>query len=107
VGTFVGVSSIYLLVGEHTGLVGLGLFLLALAVLGVQGLRVALLSPDPEQRTLSATLLAPFVAAVLVGNLDHYFMNPQFPHMVALFWLYLGLLAATVRLSPSSPSSPS
>ena len=31
VGTFVGVSSIYLLVGEHTGLVGLGLFLLTLA----------------------------------------------------------------------------
>jgi hypothetical protein len=107
VGTFVGVSRIYLLVGEHTGVVGLGLFLLALAVLGVQGLRTALFSPDPEQRALAATLLAPFVAAVLVGNLDHYFMNPQFPHMVALFWLYLGLLAATVRLSPSSPLSSS
>ena len=31
VGTFVGVSSIYLLVGEQTGLIGLGLFLLTLA----------------------------------------------------------------------------
>jgi hypothetical protein len=27
-------------------------------------------------------------------------MNPQFPHMVALFWLYLGLLAASTRITP-------
>jgi hypothetical protein len=98
VGTFVGVSSIYLLVGEQTGLIGLGLFLLTLLAIGVTGLRAALTAADPEDRDLSATLLAPFVGALLVGNLDHYFMNPQFPHMVALFWLYAGLLAASARL---------
>jgi O-antigen ligase len=98
-GTFVGVSSIYLLVGEHTGLIGLGLFLLILAVVGVQGLRTALFATAPEDRALAATLLAPVLAGALVGNLDHYFMNPVFPHMVALFWLYLGLLAATTRLA--------
>jgi hypothetical protein len=29
-------------------------------------------------------------------------MNPQFPHMVALFWVYAGLLVASARpgLSP-------
>ena len=97
-GTFVGVSSIYLLVGEQTGLLGLGLFLLTLLAIGVAGLRAALTAPDQEDRALAATLLAPFVAAVLVGNLDHYFMNPAFPHMVALFWLYAGLLAASARL---------
>jgi hypothetical protein len=97
VGTFVGVSSIYLLVGEQTGLLGLGLFLLTLLAIGVAGLRAALTAPDLEDRALSGTLLAPFVGAVLVGNLDHYFMNPRFPHMVALFWLYVGLLAATAR----------
>ena len=48
VGTFVGVSSIYLLVGEHTGLVGLGLLLLTLAVIAVAGLRAALTAPDPD-----------------------------------------------------------
>ena len=47
VGTFVGVSSIYLLVGEHTGLVGLGLFLLTLAAVALVGLRAALTAPDP------------------------------------------------------------
>jgi hypothetical protein len=30
-------------------------------------------------------------------------MNPQFPHMVALFWLYTGLLAAVARMS-STPT---
>jgi O-antigen ligase len=106
-GTFVGVSSIYLLVGEHTGLVGLGLFLLILAVVSVQGLRAALSAPDREDRALAATLLAPVLAGALVGNLDHYFMNPQFPHMVALFWLYLGLLAATTRLAGAERRHPS
>jgi hypothetical protein len=99
VGTFVGVSSIYLLVGEQTGLIGLGLFLLTLGAVGFAGLRAALTAPDPADRALAGTLLAPFLAAVLVGNLDHYFMNPQFPHMVALFWLYAGLLAASARLA--------
>ena len=53
----------------------------------------------------SRWLLAPFVGAVLVGNLDHYFMNPAFPHMVALFWLYAGLLAASARLAASPASA--
>ncbi|MCC7370757.1 MAG: O-antigen ligase family protein [Chloroflexi bacterium] len=105
-GTFVGVSSIYLLVGENTGLIGLGIFLLILAVVMVQGLRAALLAPDREDRALAATLLAPVLAGALVGNLDHYFMNPRFPHMVALFWLYVGLLAAATRraMQPSQES---
>jgi hypothetical protein len=102
VGTFVGVSSIYLLVGEQTGLVGLGLFLLTLAAIVMVGLRAALTAPAAEDRALAATLLAPFVAAVLVGNLDHYFMNPRFPHMVALFWLFSGLLVASSRLGGPS-----
>jgi len=106
VGTFVGVSSIYLLVGEQTGLLGLGLFLLTLAALGIAGLRAAVSASDPEDRALAGTLLAPFVAAILVGNLDHYFMNPQFPHMVALFWLYGGLLAASAQLAASPVAQP-
>jgi polysaccharide biosynthesis protein PslJ len=102
VGTFVGVSSIYLLVAENTGLVGLGLFLLTIAAVALVGLRAALTAPDRDDRSLAATLSAALLAAALVGNLDHYFMNPQFPHMVALFWLYVGLLAATARMTTRS-----
>ena len=97
-GTFVGVSSIYLLVGEHTGLVGLGLLLLTLATLAVVSTRALIRARDPNDRALVATLQAPLVAALVAGLFDHYFMNPQFPHMVALLWLYAGLLVATSRL---------
>jgi O-antigen ligase len=103
VGTFVGVSSIYLLVGEQTGLIGLALLLLTLLVLGLDGLRAAVTASDREDRSLVATLLATLVAAMLVGNLDHYFMNPVFPHMVALFWLYAALLASATRIARNAP----
>jgi len=106
VGTFVGVSSIYLLVGEQTGLIGLALLLLTLFVLGLDGLRAAVTAPDREDRSLVATLLATLVAAMVVGNLDHYFMNPVFPHMVALFWLYAALLAAATRVAREKGALP-
>lgn len=97
-GTFVGVSSTYLLVGEHTGLLGLGLFLAAVVALALGSMRAAARATCPEDRALVVSLQAPFVAALTAGLFDHYFMNPQFPHMVALFWLYAGLLAAATRL---------
>jgi len=98
-GTFVGVSSIYLLVGEHTGLVGLGLLLLTFATLAYVSVRALVRAADSDDRALLATLQAPLVAALVAGLFDHYFMNPVFPHMVALLWLYAGLLAAASRLT--------
>jgi polysaccharide biosynthesis protein PslJ len=97
-GTFVGVSNIYLLVGEHTGLVGLALYLAAIGSIFVYATRASRAAPS-DQRGLLVTLQAAFVAALTVGLVDHYFMNPQFPHMVALFWLYAGLLLAASRLA--------
>ena len=96
-GTFVGVSSIYLLVGEQTGLLGLALYLTTLAALLVGSLRVRAACPD--DRGLMTTLQAPLIAALTAGLFDHYFMNPRFPHMVALFWLYAGLLQATTDMA--------
>ncbi len=104
-GTFVGVSSTYLLVGEHTGLTGLVLYLTTLGVAFGASLR-AIRTAAPDEHGLLATLQAALVAALTVGLVDHYFMNPQFPHMVALFWLYAGLVVIATRLSgKSEPSS--
>lgn len=97
-GTFVGVSSIYLLVGEQTGLLGLACYLVSLATLVLGSIRVRS-SAVSEDQGLVSTLQAPVVAALTAGLFDHYFMNPQFPHMVALFWLYAGLLVAATRLA--------
>ncbi len=104
-GTFVGVSNIYLLVGEQTGLLGLGLFLAAVATPLVGALRTMSAVDRAAEDRLSATLGAAFVAALVAGLFDHYFMNPRFPHMVALFWVYAGLLAAASCLAGPVPTS--
>ncbi|MDQ3808886.1 MAG: O-antigen ligase family protein, partial [Chloroflexota bacterium] len=91
-----GVSSVYLLVAEQTGLIGLALFLLAVGSAWVGGLRALGRVEDARRQSLIATLLAAVSAALVAGLLDHYFANHLFPHAVALFWLYV---AALTRVS--------
>ncbi|MGB9723960.1 MAG: O-antigen ligase family protein [Chloroflexia bacterium] len=85
-----GVSSLYLTVAERMGLVGLGSFLALVGVALVRGLRLA----RREEERLP--LLAGVVAALSTGLLDHYFFNPEFPHMAFLLWGLLGLATAEV-----------
>lgn len=105
---YVGVSSIYLLIAEQMGLVGLGAFLLIIGYVLVAGLRQVLFqsaaSPSPGLTTDAGLqahqlgLLAALFAALTTGLLDHHFLNLRFPHTVALFWLIVGLIAVTLRL---------
>lgn len=88
-----GVSSVYLLVGEQTGLVGLTAYLLALGSVLVLSRR-ATRHPSREVATIAAGAQAAFVGALVAGLADHYFANQVFPHAVALFWLDAALLAA-------------
>lgn len=86
----VGVSSIYLLIAEQTGLVGLALFGLFCAI--------ALWRAWGRFRTTGDDVLltvgAAFVGMLSVGLVDHYYFNIRFAHMVALFWIVAGLLVA-------------
>jgi hypothetical protein len=94
-----GVSSVYLLVGEQTGLLGLTVYAVALAAtwwLGFRGLQTL---RDTRLQGLRAAFLAAFSGALVTGLLDHYFANQAFPHAVALFWLYAAVLMASVRLT--------
>jgi O-antigen ligase len=93
-----GVSSVYLLVGEQTGLVGLVAYLAALVatlLAGLKGLRMA--RQDERLHGVLAGALAAYIAALVAGFADHYFANQAFPHAVALFWLYAALLVAGAR----------
>jgi O-antigen ligase len=101
----VGVSSLYLLVAEQMGLVGLAAFLVLILVAGVAGLQVHAPRASPRWATLSG-LQAALVGALVAGLFDHYFFNLRFPHMVALFWLLLGLLFVARSLSHGSTSLP-
>jgi hypothetical protein len=90
-----GVSSVYLLVAEQTGLLGLATFALALAATWWIGFRNLTRMTDLRLQGIRAAFLAALSGALVAGLLDHYFANQAFPHAVALFWLYAaGLVAA-------------
>ncbi len=86
----VGVSSIYLLIAEQTGLVGLGVFILFMLIIGRRGWLAFRRTNDDLVLTVGAAL----VASLTVGVVDHYFFNIRFVHMVALFWILAGLMVA-------------
>lgn len=92
-----GVSSVYLLVAEQTGLLGLAVYLLAVGSVWCIGVRGVMREADPARQVLAGAYLAAITAALVAGLLDHYFANVAFPHAVALFWLYAAGLVVSVR----------
>jgi O-antigen ligase len=95
-----GVSSVYLLVAEQSGLLGLAVFVCLLLATWLTGWRsLAHAHQDPELEGVLAGLLAAVTGALVAGLLDHYFANQAFPHAVALFWLYAAALVVAARLS--------
>ena len=100
VDTYLGVSNVYLLMAEEMGVVGVTVFLVTMGTFFYQVTRVWF------ERVARDAFLAPIllgVAGALLGAMiggmtDHYFFNLAFPHSVALFWMYVGLGMAAVRL---------
>jgi len=97
--TYIGVSSVYLLMAEEMGLVGVAVFLIIMGnffgTLWI-GWRRAVTGSELESILLG---LATAVAGILVGGIfDHYFFNLNFPHSVSLFWLYVGMGMVAARL---------
>ena len=106
-----GASSVYLTIGERTGLLGLAVYLLTILVFLVvifPALSASLKRAPPpgaegerEWSVLDSALLggtAGVVGALVVGVADHYYFNTQFPHMAALFWLVAALTLVARRL---------
>jgi len=95
---YIGVSNLYLLIAEEMGLIGLSAFLLTMGLFLwrlVQAWRHGL----PERVESIVLGLGGAVVGGLVGGLfDHYLFNLTYPHMTSLFWLYLGLAMASLRL---------
>lgn len=106
--TYLGVSSVYLLMAEEMGLVGLGVFLLTM---GLFFYRVVVawfehLAQDARMAPLVLGVAGALLGAMIAGLADHYFFNLQFPHSVVLFWLYVGLGMTALGLSAAAPSNP-
>jgi hypothetical protein len=103
---YIGVSNVYLLIAEEMGLIGLGAFLVIIALFFRQ---VWQAWPRVQSETGLVAILLGLTAAIvgiLVGGLlDHYFFNLSFPHSVSIFWLYLGLTMTTIHLAAGEPAS--
>jgi uncharacterized transporter YbjL len=105
--TYIGVSSVYLLMAEEMGLAGLGVFLSIVGLTLARILRgLKLLAGHPRLEAVLLGLLTALLAALLSGVLDHYFFNINFQHAVSLFWLCVGLSTAETLLPEEEEPSP-
>jgi O-antigen ligase len=103
---YIGVSSVYLLMAEEMGLIGLTAFLLIITLFFVQVRRtwpriVREGRANYAQQAVILGLVASIVGILVGGILDHYFFNLDFPSSVSVFWLYLGLAMAALRIADS------
>jgi O-antigen ligase len=93
---FLGVSSLYLLIAEEMGLIGLTVFLSMVGLLLVDSLRGLAALQEPRNQGLALGFQACLAAALTSGLFDHYFF--RFPHSLALFWCFAALLWLAARL---------
>lgn len=98
--TYIGVSSVYLLMAEQMGIIGVSVFLLTMGIFFFRSAQAWL---DGVRRDLALApillgVTAALVGAMTAGIVDHYFFNLDFPHSVTLFWIFVGLGVTTILL---------
>ncbi|MDH7487438.1 MAG: O-antigen ligase family protein [Anaerolineae bacterium] len=104
---YLGVSNVYLLIAEEMGLIGLSLFLLTVALLFVRFYRCWRRGVGEVRLEAILLGLSGALAGVLAaGVLDHYLFNLNYPHMAALFWLYVGLAAVGMGMAEGARDTP-
>ncbi len=89
---YIGVSSLYLLMAEEMGLVGLAAFLLTMVMflnILINGLRHV--HQDPRLEAIMLGILGAMTGLLAAGFLDHYLFNLAYPHMTALLWITVGM----------------
>ena len=104
--TYLGVSSVYLLIAEEMGAVGLVTFLATLFwFLGsFLSVKLSAIRDSELEPLLLGTCLA-VAGAMFGGTLDHYLFNLDFPHAAALLWLTVGLGTVSIRLAKQAAAS--
>jgi O-antigen ligase len=102
---YIGVSSMYLLIAQQMGLLGVAAFVVTIMVLYLSALR-ACRGVWPHEG-ISAIWLGAFGAitgALISGIFDHYFFNIDFHNSVMLLWLMVAVAVScqmeTVKIEP-------
>jgi O-antigen ligase len=99
VDTYINVASVYLLIAEEMGLVGLTSFLIVIATFLARFWRSRTAATQDERlQPLWWGLHTAVIGALVGGIFDHYFFNLDFHHSATLFWLMVGLAAAATEM---------
>jgi hypothetical protein len=96
---YVGVSSVYLLLAQQIGLIGVALYLLIALTYLI--FIFATLYRLPRGDRLEGPLMAyglAILGAMVGGVFDHFYFNLTFIHIAAIFWLTMGLGMKVVML---------
>ena len=101
---YLGVSMLYLVMAENMGIVGVAIFLAALVGFFVMVLRAWRAGLAAEREALLLGFGGAVLGALVSGIADHYWFNMTYPHMTVLFWLYLGMAAATALIQQNNSS---
>jgi polysaccharide biosynthesis protein PslJ len=107
---YLGVSMLYLKIAGGTGLIGLTLFMSAVAETFRYGLsRWSQLVQQPGLFNVWLGFTAGVFGAIVSGIFDHFYFNIDFHGAGMMFWLFVGLSLAASRLAdePASVSEAS
>ena len=102
---YLGVSSVYLLIGQQMGVLGLlTFFLIVLTIFGYAYFNRHHFVPHSRRDGVWLGLHAALAGGLVAGILDHYFFNLNFHHAETIFWLLVGLAISATRLGANSHS---
>ena len=100
---YIGVSSMYLLIAQQMGLLGLTAFAGVLAAVFISAIRTwPAISCDPRATAVFLGAHGAVLGASFSGIFDHYFFNIDFHNSVMLFWMTLGLAVSSQHLHSRS-----
>ncbi len=104
---YLGVAMVYLTIGGEMGVLGLAAFVAVIGTLLAAGWRVRhAAARDPQQDAIWLGTYAAIAAGLTGGIFDHYLFNLDFHHSVTIFWLFVGLAAASARLLAAHTLTP-
>ncbi|MBK8025673.1 MAG: O-antigen ligase family protein [Chloroflexi bacterium] len=97
---YTNAASMYFIMANHIGLVGVGIFAVTIATTFWYGRRAwRLAENDDETRAIIIGYHAALLAALLNATSDHYYFRIDFHASVTLFWLVVALAVASSRLA--------
>ena len=101
---YTDVASLYLIMANQTGLVGVALFLLMMAGVLLWGLRAwRMHRADSDLDAIHLGLHASLITLLLNSLADMYFFRLDFQGSITLFWLLMGLALASSSLAGKQP----